>query len=71
MKKEMTYALALEELKAITEEMEQGLIGVDDLTVKVARSAELIAFCKQKLYESELKVKSIIEGMKDKDSDIS
>lgn len=67
----MTYALALEELKAITEEMEQGLIGVDDLTVKVARSAELIAFCKQKLYESELKVKSIIEGMKEKDTDIS
>jgi exodeoxyribonuclease VII small subunit len=69
MKKELTYSAALEELKRITEEMEQGLVGVDDLSAKVARSAELIDFCKKKLYETDQKVQSILNNLDEPDSE--
>ena len=48
-KKEKSYEAAFEELQEIVSRIEEGDIGVDELSSKVKRAAELIAFCKGKL----------------------
>ena len=44
------YSAAYEELQNIINEMEQGNIGIDELSVKVKRAAELINYCKKKTH---------------------
>ena len=58
-----SYDKAVEELNQIIEEMEDGEIGIDDLSQKVKRASELIAFCQEKLKSTEQDVKAILEKM--------
>lgn len=58
-----SYDKAVEELNVILEELEEGEIGIDDLSAKVKRASELIAFCQDKLKSTEKDVKSILEKM--------
>jgi len=57
----LSYEKAFEELQSIVSEMEGGAIGIDDLSVKVKRAAELIKFCKQKLKATEMDVDKILK----------
>jgi exodeoxyribonuclease VII small subunit len=59
--KKMGYKEALEELEEILEKIESNEPDVDDLTLKVKRAAELIKFCKGKLFETEAEIEKIIE----------
>ncbi|MBM3164656.1 MAG: exodeoxyribonuclease VII small subunit [Bacteroidetes bacterium] len=59
----LSYEKAFEELQSIVSEMEGGAIGIDDLSVKVKRAAELIKFCKQKLKATEMDVDQILKEM--------
>lgn len=62
-KKKITYKDAIEEIEEIVALMENEELDVDDLTVKVKRAAQLLKFCKEKLYETENEVDKIMKDM--------
>ena len=57
----MTYEEAKKELEEILSNMQQDLISLDDLSKNVTRAAELIAFCKEKLRNTEEEMQKMIE----------
>ena len=65
MNKSFTYAEAIVELETIVSEIENASIGVDELTEKVKRAAELIKFCRNRLTSAEKEVNSILKGLGD------
>ena len=62
-KEELSYDKAFEELQQIVRDMEEGEIGVDELSVKVKRASELIKSCKTKLSSTEEGVSKILKGL--------
>ncbi len=48
-----TYQQSLTELQQIVSDLENEVIGVDELSEKVKRASELIQFCQQKLRSTE------------------
>ena len=67
MKKKHSYAEAFSELQKIVRELEDGEIGVDDLSEKVKRAAELIRICKDKLQHTEEDVQQILKELEGSD----
>jgi len=63
MEEKMNYTDAFEELKVIVNEIEQGEISVDELSVKVKRATELIKICKLKLTTTEEDVNTILKEL--------
>ena len=57
------YTEAFEELQQIVNEIEMGEIGVDELSRKVKRAAELIKICKTKLTTTEEDVGTILREL--------
>jgi exodeoxyribonuclease VII small subunit len=49
----LTYEKAFAELQQIVQQLQEETISIDLLGEKVARAAELIAFCKEKLRKTE------------------
>jgi exodeoxyribonuclease VII small subunit len=64
MSKEISYDKAFDELQQIVSDMEEGEIGVDELSIKVKRASELIKICKEKLSSTEEDVSKILKGLK-------
>ncbi|MFA7272309.1 MAG: exodeoxyribonuclease VII small subunit [Crocinitomicaceae bacterium] len=64
MSTEISYDKAFDELQQIVSDMEEGEIGVDELSVKVKRASELIKICKEKLSSTEEDVSKILKGLK-------
>jgi len=48
-KKVLSYKSAMEELQTIVAQLEANAIGIDELSEKVKRAAELVQFCQEKL----------------------
>lgn len=63
MEETLTYESAWNELSAISKEIENETISVDELAAKVKRASELIAFCQGRLKATETEVSRIIDGM--------
>jgi len=63
MEENLTYEAAWSELTAISKEIENETISVDELATKVKRASELIAFCQGRLKATETEVGRIIDGM--------
>ena len=61
----ISYEEALHELETIREALEEDLVSVDELSEKVKRAYDLIAFCKQKLFKTEEELKTFAQ--KDED----
>lgn len=59
----MTYTAAKEELEQIVSAIEWGKLDVDELTKKVKRASELIAFCKDKLTKADEELQKILDKM--------
>ena len=53
MKSTLSYQKAHEELVKIVAEIEQEQVQLDELSLKIKRAGELIAFCRTKLREAE------------------
>ncbi len=70
MSKAITYTEAIEELETIVSEIENASIGVDELSEKVKRAAELIKFCRSKLTATEKEVGSILKSLETETSDV-
>jgi exodeoxyribonuclease VII small subunit len=58
---ETTYESALEELQQITQHLQEGKIGIDELAVQLQRAAELIRFCREKLRSVEKDIEGLFE----------
>ena len=60
---ELTYESAFNELEAIMQDLQEDKISVDELTAKVKRAAELIAFCNDMLRSTEAEVSKIVKKL--------
>jgi exodeoxyribonuclease VII small subunit len=63
MEKKETYNEAVEKLRAIVEEIENGELDVDVLSEKVKEATRLIKLCKEKLFKADKEVKKILEEL--------
>jgi exodeoxyribonuclease VII small subunit len=59
----LTYAGAVEELEAILAELEDDRLDVDHLAERVARAAELIRLCRQRIASTRLEVERIVADL--------
>lgn len=66
-KTELNYDAAIEELEEIINGLEDESIGVDELSDRIKRAAELIQFCKAKLYRTDEEVKEILTALQAKE----
>lgn len=60
-KKSMTYAEAVAEIEQILGRMKQEQASIDTLAADVNRATELIAFCREQLYNVEATIKEQLE----------
>ncbi len=58
----LTYETALKELQDIVAQMQDDAIGMDELSEKIKRSAELINYCREKLRAVEGEVKGLFDA---------
>lgn len=59
----MKYDEAMQELSLIVSEIENGEIGIDELSLKIKRASELLKFCRTKLKSTELDVSEILKEL--------
>jgi exodeoxyribonuclease VII small subunit len=57
---DLTYSTAQFELEQILADLQNEQTGIDELAEKVARAADLIAFCKTKLRATEEEISRIL-----------
>ena len=57
------YAAALDELDAILRELEGSDVDVDHLAERVARAAELITVCREKITNAQVKIEEVTAGL--------
>lgn len=63
MDNEMTYTKAMQELDAIVARMQSENCDIDSLSAYTKRAAELIKYCKEKLFTTDEEVKKCIETL--------
>ncbi len=59
----LSYKEAMAEIEEIVVKLEDNQLDVDELSSKVKRVSELIAFCKSKLHETEEEVENILKSI--------
>ncbi|MEM9390032.1 MAG: exodeoxyribonuclease VII small subunit [Bacteroidota bacterium] len=64
-KKKQTYKAAIEELESIIKRIENGDVGIDELSSLVKRSAQLIKACKAKLRDTEVELDQFLNDQDD------
>jgi exodeoxyribonuclease VII small subunit len=57
---ELTYESAFTELQQIVRDLQDESVGIDELTAKIARAAELIRFCRERLRMTEEEVAKLV-----------
>ena len=60
---EIGYEDAMAELEAILRAVEDGDVGLDELSEKVARAAVLIRTCQSRIRDTELSVQSVLDEL--------
>lgn len=58
-----TYAAAVDELESILTELEDDRLDVDQLAQRVARAAELIRLCRERIRATRLEVEQIVADL--------
>ena len=58
-----TYNEAVEKLRKIVADIENGDLDVDILSEKVKEATRLIKLCKEKLYQADEEVKKVLEEL--------
>ena len=59
-KNDISYEVALQELQHIVDLLQEEALGIDELSVKVKRAADLIKICKEKLRKTEEQVQQVL-----------
>jgi exodeoxyribonuclease VII small subunit len=57
------YAAALSELETILAELERPDVDVDVLAAQVARAAELIGFCRDRIGNARLQIEQVVASL--------
>lgn len=65
MKENLKYEEAYKELQAIVNQIEDGEIGIDDLSEKIKRASVLLKYCKSKLISTQQDVEKILEELEE------
>lgn len=60
---EISYQDALSELEGILAAIEEEQVDVDDLAIKVKRSAELIRLCRSRIEAATIAVEAIVDEL--------
>jgi exodeoxyribonuclease VII small subunit len=60
----LTYEIAFKELNGIVKDIEQENVQLDELSAKIIRANELIAFCKERLRQTEEEYQKAIDSLK-------
>lgn len=60
---DLTYTKAMQELEAIVAKMQSDSCDIDALADYTKRAAELIKYCKEKLFTTDQEVKKCIESL--------
>ncbi len=60
---EITYGEALAELEGILAAIEEEQVDVDELAVKVRRSAELIRLCRERIDAAAIEVEAVVQEL--------
>jgi exodeoxyribonuclease VII small subunit len=68
---DLPYSDALEELDEILAQLESTSIDVDELAEKVARGAELVRYCRQRLQVVRTDVEAVVDDLLDERPDES
>lgn len=63
MAEEIPYKEALVELETILSAIEEEQVDVDELAIKVKRSAELIRLCRSRIEAAAIEVESVVAEM--------
>lgn len=63
MAEEISYKEALAELEQILAAIEEEQVDVDELAVKVKRSAELIRLCRSRIDAASIEVEAVMQQM--------
>ena len=63
-KLKLTYEIAFKELNGIVKDIEQENVQLDELSAKIVRANELIAFCKERLRQTEEEYQKAIDSLK-------
>lgn len=69
MAEEITYREALAELEQILSAIEEEQVDVDELAVKVKRSAELIRLCRSRINAAAIEVENVVSEMESGEND--
>ena len=59
--KEKTYEQAMQELKQLSEQMESGELGLDEMLSTYSEAVKLIEFCSRKLQETGEKMTVLVQ----------
>ncbi len=59
--KELSYEKAMEQLKALSEDLESGELSLDESLEVYAKAVELIKYCNQKLQSTQKQMTVLIE----------
>ena len=57
----MKYEEAIKELETIVSQIEKNELDIDQLTARLKEAQILIKFCKDKLYKTDEKIKTMLE----------
>lgn len=58
----LTYEEAIQELQETVTQLQEDEVNMDELSAKVKRAAELIAYCREKLRATEAEIGGLFEG---------
>lgn len=64
-KKELSYAAAMRELQDIVDALKDNSLGIDDLSDRLQRAAELITFCREKLRTTDEEIQGLFGDQKE------
>lgn len=57
----LTYEEAMVQLEQIVRQVEQNELGIDQLVEQLKKATELVAYCKEKLYNTDKQIKNILD----------
>jgi exodeoxyribonuclease VII small subunit len=60
---QLGFTAAVEELDQIVADLESSQLDVDALTAKVARAAELVGWCRERIDGTRLQVEQVLTGL--------
>ncbi len=61
MKENLTYTQAMKELEQIVAQLEDNSLDIDQLSEKVKKAQQLIAFCRERLTQTDEEVKKLLQ----------